>query len=110
MKDQKPVPPSLAEFAIGERAELLATIARYETTAENCDLLRATVNEQAREIERLQLTCNDLDDQNERIYAELAAMKAKHNVDFVRRARTVAANIEAHESELDRYAVSLEYM
>lgn len=95
-----------------------------DTTIDNCEVLRArlakyedadgkqitTIAEQAREIERLQLTCNDLDDQNERIYAELAAMKAKHNVDFVRRARTVAANIEAHESELDRYAVSLEYM
>ncbi|WP_296125457.1 hypothetical protein [Pseudomonas sp. Ga0074129] len=62
-----------------------------ETAADNCEVLRArlaryedadgkpitTIAEQAREIERLQLTCNDIDDQNDRIYAELAALKAK---------------------------------
>ena len=64
---------------------------RIETAADNCEVLRArlaryedgegkpitTIAEQAREIERLQLTCNDIDDQNDRIYAELAALKAK---------------------------------
>lgn len=35
------VSPSLGEFALQERAELLATIARYEITAENCEVLRA---------------------------------------------------------------------
>lgn len=65
---------------IGKAADAIesqaATIARYEVTAENCDLLRGQVEEQAREIERLQLTCNDLDDQNDRIYAELDELKA----------------------------------
>jgi len=64
---------------------------RIETAADNCEVLRArlaryedadgkpitTIAEQAREIERLQLTCNDLDDQNDRIYAELAELKAQ---------------------------------
>lgn len=39
--------------------------------------LENALAEQAREIERLQLTCNDLDDQNDRIYAELAALKSQ---------------------------------
>ena len=36
-----------------------------------------TLEDQVLEIERLQLTCNDLDDQNDRIYAELAALKTQ---------------------------------
>lgn len=50
-----------------------------EMTIDNCELFRAQIAEQAREIERLQLTCNDLDDQNDRIYAELADLKANRD-------------------------------
>lgn len=59
----------------------LMDYARYVCTGPlGCSLTEWLVEDhkaQAREIERLQLTCNDLDDQNDRIYAELAALKAQ---------------------------------
>ena len=41
------------------------------------DEIRIVMTGKSLEIERLQLTCNSLDDQNDRIYAELAALKAQ---------------------------------
>lgn len=51
---------------------LRGRLAKYEDAEGNPV---STISEQAREIERLQLNCNALDDQNDRIYAELAALK-----------------------------------
>ena len=58
--NNKRVPPSVAQFVVSERAELLARIA-----------------EQAREIERLRLNIAEYNEHERCYQAEIAALKAQ---------------------------------